>query len=166
MAWSREASVASSAAPPPEVAGDDGAARVFVFGNLKRGFPLHEQGLRGARYLGACRTVERFPMFVAGPGYAPMMLNQPGAGLRVRGELYLIGAPSLSLLDTLESVGRPGNDRLVIAVAPVAGGATRAAHAFLKSAERAFPIHSARLDDYQDRRFVPAARRKGREEVA
>ncbi|HEX3500909.1 MAG TPA: hypothetical protein VHT04_16445 [Stellaceae bacterium] len=32
---------------------------VFAFGTLKRGFPLHDEGLSDATYLGAYRTVER-----------------------------------------------------------------------------------------------------------
>lgn len=40
--------------------------KLFIFGTLKQGFPLHEQGMRDAKYLGAYRTVERYPMFVAG----------------------------------------------------------------------------------------------------
>lgn len=61
--------------------------RVFVFGTLKKGFPLHERGMHGARYLGAYRTVQRFPMLIAGPWFAPMMLDAPGLGLHVSGEL-------------------------------------------------------------------------------
>jgi hypothetical protein len=62
--------------------------RAFVFGTLKRGFPLHRHGLTGARFLGRRRTVERYPMVVASPRYAPMMLDRPGAGRHVVGEIY------------------------------------------------------------------------------
>jgi gamma-glutamylaminecyclotransferase len=61
--------------------------RLFVFGTLKRGFPL-APALDGARYLGAFRTVERYPMLVAGEWFAPMLLPQPGRGEHVAGELY------------------------------------------------------------------------------
>ena len=47
---------------------------VFVFGTLKHGFPLHEEGLSGAEFLGRCRTVQRYPMLIAGPRFAPMIL--------------------------------------------------------------------------------------------
>ena len=40
--------------------------KVFVFGTLKKGIPLHEEGLQGATYLGPYRTVEKYPMVVAG----------------------------------------------------------------------------------------------------
>jgi gamma-glutamylaminecyclotransferase len=39
--------------------------RIFAFGTLK-GFPLHAHGLNDAVFLGNYRTVERFPMLIAG----------------------------------------------------------------------------------------------------
>ena len=77
--------------------------RVAAFGTLKRGFPLHEEGLAGARFLGDCRTVERFPMLVAGPWFAPMILNRRGSGCRIEGELYAIADTQLALLDALST---------------------------------------------------------------
>jgi gamma-glutamylaminecyclotransferase len=76
--------------------------RIFVFGTLKKGFPLHRDGLEGASYIGAYRTVERFPMLIAGPWFGPMM-NEPGRGPRVRGELYEVDDWRVNRLDELES---------------------------------------------------------------
>ena len=56
---------------------------LFVYGTLKRGFPLHETGLSGARCLGPYRTVSKYPLYVAGPWFTPMMLDEPGTGMRV-----------------------------------------------------------------------------------
>jgi hypothetical protein len=39
--------------------------RVFVFGTLKKGFPLHWQGFGDTPKRLDCRAVERFPMFIA-----------------------------------------------------------------------------------------------------
>ena len=96
---------------------------VFALGTLKRGFPLHH-GLAGARFLGEYRTVERFPMLIAGPWYAPMIFNEPGVGHSVLGELYQIDEGHLARLDEMESVGQPGNFRIPIVVAPVYGSRT------------------------------------------
>ncbi|WP_234828041.1 gamma-glutamylcyclotransferase family protein [Sinorhizobium fredii] len=63
---------------------------VFIFGTLKKGFPLHRRGLAHAAYLGPYRTAANYPMLVAGPWFAPMMFHEPGSGLRVSGELYAI----------------------------------------------------------------------------
>jgi len=55
---------------------------VFVFGTLKKGFPLHERGLRDAMFLGSYSTRACFPLVIAGPRFAPMMFNEPGVGFR------------------------------------------------------------------------------------
>lgn len=130
--------------------------RVFVYGTLKRGFPLHDAGLAGATFLGAYRTVEPYPMLIAGPRFAPMMLDEPGRGLRVAGELYEVSREQLDKLDALESVGQPGNERGLIAIEPLQGGAPMEAHAFFKGAELAQPLHSEWLANYcLDPRFIP-----------
>jgi gamma-glutamylaminecyclotransferase len=129
--------------------------RLFVFGTLKKGFPFHSGCLNGAKYLGACRTVKAYPMFIAGPWFAPMMLDKPGDGLRVSGELYEIDQPALTRIDAVESVGKPGNFRISIEVEPLEGGGSCQAFAYAKSEKVARPVHSAFLAEYQDRRFIP-----------
>nr|WP_245418778.1 gamma-glutamylcyclotransferase family protein [Mesorhizobium sp. WSM3864] len=126
---------------------------LFVFGTLKRGFPLHKAGLFGAASLGACRTLERFPMLIAGPRFAPMMFNEPGRGFHVRGELYAVDDRALARLDRIESVGQPGNLRVPIEVEPIEGGPHVLAQAYMKSRRLADPVHSGYLDFYEDRRF-------------
>ena len=128
---------------------------MFVYGTLKRSFPLHERGLEGVPFLGEVRTVERFPMVVAGPRFGPMMLNQPGEGLQVNGELYDVPDDRVPRIDELESVGKPGHLRATIDVQLLDGGPVRAALAYPKAAELAVPRHTGWLDDYQDRRFEP-----------
>lgn len=134
-------------------------AKVFAFGTLKRGFPLHREGLWDARYLGPYRTVERWPMVIAGPWYAPMMLNQPGIGLEVRGELYEVPQQAMKRLDALESIGLPGNFRITTQVVPLRLGRTCSAQVFVKSPELASPLHTSYLDEYHDCRFIPPKKR-------
>jgi gamma-glutamylaminecyclotransferase len=136
-----------------------GMHRVFVFGTLKQGFPLHRQGLGDTPKRRDCRTVERFPMFIAGPWYAPMMMNEPGYGLQVRGELYEVDDTRLVLLDGLESVGKPGNFRVVIEVEALDSSARCLAFAYVKSRVFATPIHSDLVEVYDDDRFVSFDRR-------
>jgi gamma-glutamylaminecyclotransferase len=130
--------------------------RVFVYGTLKRGFPLHNEGLAGAIFLGAYRTVEPYPMLIAGPRYAPMMLDQPGRGLQVSGELYEVSRDRLEKLDALESVGVPGNERGRLLIERLDGGASLEVDAFFKGEELARPAHSRWLTTYAlDARFIP-----------
>lgn len=134
--------------------------KIFVFGTLKRGFPLHEEGLSGAKFLGVYRTRERYPMLIAGPWFAPMMLDEPGTGHRVAGELYEVEESAIPLLDRLESVGQPGNFRVAIEVEPAGGdGLPCTALAYMKARKLATPAHSEYLAIYDDRRFVPFDRR-------
>ncbi|MBZ9894091.1 gamma-glutamylcyclotransferase [Mesorhizobium sp. BR1-1-6] len=128
--------------------------KLFVFGTLKKGFPLHGEGLSEAAFLGAYRTRERFPMLIAGPRFAPMMFNEPGVGFQVGGELYAVDDRALANLDRIESVGTPGNLRVLIEAEPVDGGPPVSAYVYMKSRHLAAPIHSRYLKDYNDRRFA------------
>jgi gamma-glutamylaminecyclotransferase len=137
------------------------AQNVFVFGTLKKGFPLHERGLAEAAFLGPYSTRLRFPLVIAGPRFAPMMFNEPGVGFRVVGELYAVDKQTLTNLDRLESVGRPGNMRVAIDVEPITGGRTICAHVYMKSRDLARPMHSGYLEIYEDRRFLADTVREG-----
>jgi len=132
---------------------------LFVFGTLKRGFPLNERGLGNAPFLGQAKTTERYPMVVAGPWFAPMMLTEPGGGHFVSGELYEVDAARLARIDELESIGQPGNWRLPIGVRAHRDGDIVNAFAYLKDRFLAEPIHSGLLDQYEDTRFIPPERR-------
>jgi gamma-glutamylaminecyclotransferase len=125
-------------------------ATLFVFGTLKRGFPLHKAGLAGAPFLGVARTALRFPMLIAGPRFAPMMFDEPGLGFQVKGEVYAVGEIRLARIDRLESVGEPGSFRKLI---DLEGEAAEAAFVYMKDRALAEPVHSGYLEDYQDRRF-------------
>jgi len=128
---------------------------VFVYGTLKRGFPLHELGLSNGLYLGPARTVLSYPLLVARDFYGPMMLDRPGSGLQVTGELFEVGEDQLPTLDRLEDVGSPGSFRSELEVEPVGGGLRQTALGFMKDESWLVPLHSGHLADYQDRRFVP-----------
>lgn len=102
-----------------ESADDDVTTLIFVYGTLKRGFYNHkllDDLIRsgGAAYLGPCTTVEAFPL-VCGPHGIPFLINLPGSGLRVRGELYSVS--TVHELDELEGLEQGHYERLpVVAV--------------------------------------------------
>jgi len=134
-------------------------AKVFAVGTLKRGFPFHERGLRGASFLGRFRSTRAYPLVIAGPWFAPMILNEPGVGLPIEGELYQVDEAGLARLDQLESVGKPGNFRLEIEVEDIESRERQTAFAFMKERKLAAPMHSDYIADYQDRRFILPERR-------
>jgi gamma-glutamylaminecyclotransferase len=128
---------------------------VFAYGTLKRGFPLHPCGMSQARYLGAYQTTRPYPLLIACDFFGPIMLDQPGRGLPVRGELFAVPDESLPTLDRLEAVGKPGSFRTTLEVEPLGGGLRVPAIGFMKDESWLDPVHSGFLADYQDRRFIP-----------
>ncbi|KAF8044432.1 hypothetical protein BT93_A2426 [Corymbia citriodora subsp. variegata] len=96
-------------------------ALVFTYGTLKKGFHNHRvlQELMAtgeAAFLGRCRTSIRYPL-VCGPYRVPFLLDLPGSGLLVSGELYSVSsARALSLLDELEGTSRGHYQRRPIEV--------------------------------------------------
>lgn len=87
------------------------------------------------------------------------MLDKPGEGLQVQGELFEVAEQRLSTLDELESVGSEGSFRSMVEVEPMGGGLRVQAIGFMKDESWLRPLHSDCISDYQDRRFVPAWQR-------
>ncbi|KAM3857024.1 gamma-glutamylaminecyclotransferase B-like [Diretmus argenteus] len=81
---------------------------IFVYGTLKKGQPNHyrmfDQAKGKAEFLSSARTVERYPLVIAGKYNIPFLLNVPGQGQRVRGEIYRVDERMLEFLDAFESV--------------------------------------------------------------
>lgn len=71
---------------------------VFVYGTLKRGGRWHHL-LSTAEPLGAARTSVPHPLLVDD---FPYVLDEPGSGEIVEGELYHVDYPTLARLDQLE----------------------------------------------------------------
>lgn len=141
-------------------------SNVFVYGTLKRGFPNHETGgMRRHRYLGVFRTLEPRPLVIGGRWYSPCLIDEPGAGFPVRGEVFEVDDAGLAALDRLESVHRPdGYRRISLAVvpevAPEQNGEPLEAWTYVKRRATIDPIREGPLKQYPlDRRYVPAARR-------
>ncbi|XP_027443932.1 gamma-glutamylaminecyclotransferase isoform X1 [Zalophus californianus] len=81
-------------------------ARVFVYGTLKRGQPNHKVLLDPANgcaaFRGRGRTLEPYPLVIAGEHNIPRLLNLPGQGRLVLGEIYAVDERMLSFLDEFE----------------------------------------------------------------
>jgi len=76
---------------------------IFVYGTLREGYPNHHHNV-GARRSGIFRTVEKFPLVLNGQRNSPCLIDTPGKGFRVRGEVYRVGDEGLALMDKLERV--------------------------------------------------------------
>lgn len=81
-------------------------AHVFVYGTLKRGQPNHKVLLDGthgcAAFQGQGRTLEPYPLVIAGEHNVPWLLNLPGRGHCVAGEIYAVDERMLRFLDEFE----------------------------------------------------------------
>jgi gamma-glutamylaminecyclotransferase len=90
--------------------------RVFVFGTLKEGFPNFGTNT-GTRVPGVYVTKERYPLYLVGERHSPWMVNTPGQGEHVVGQVFEVKPEVLDRMDILERVTEPdGYDRIQIKV--------------------------------------------------
>ncbi|KAG7268059.1 hypothetical protein CRUP_014920 [Coryphaenoides rupestris] len=159
-------------------------AHVFVYGTLKKGQPNHYRMLDPAngqaRFLAAARTVDRYPLVIAGEHNVPFLLNAPGdgGGRRVRGEIYSVDDRMLSFLDDFERVPTMYQRTAVklevdegeagvggAGDAPAKGGAVVEAHVYSTATYepgwRALPTYES-YDAYGDHGLVYASRESRR----
>lgn len=93
---------------------------LFIYGTLKQGFPNH--GLnRGHRLPGLYQTLQPYPLYVAQLPHedrAPWLVDLPGQGHRVIGQVFQVEPHVLQAMDEFEEVGRPtGYVRAPVALA-------------------------------------------------
>ncbi|KAH7538456.1 hypothetical protein FEM48_Zijuj03G0201200 [Ziziphus jujuba var. spinosa] len=93
---------------------------IFTYGTLKKGFSNHvlmQELIRSgdARFMGLFQTAQPYPL-VCGPYRVPFLLNLPGSGQRVLGELYAVSPAGLARLDDLEGTTLGHYERLPIDV--------------------------------------------------
>jgi gamma-glutamylaminecyclotransferase len=106
-----------------------------------QGFPNAATN-RGTRWPGNFRTEAAYPLYLVGDRHVPWLLNAPGTGLPVIGEVYAVDEATLRDMDALERVGHPdGYVRHEITVVPegVEPGSPLAVQAYLKPANTLEP---------------------------
>lgn len=87
--------------------------RVFVFGTLKEGFPNFLSN-QGTRVPGTFTTKERFPLYLIGQRYSPWLMDVPGEGHRVLGQVFEVDQAALDAMDRLERTTEPDGYRRVV----------------------------------------------------
>lgn len=87
----------------------DALRRVFLYGTLKVGHKNHhlmQDPANGvAKFLCKASTPVKYPLVVATKYNIPFMLNRPGIGTYVTGEVFEIDDKMLETLDELEGTG-------------------------------------------------------------
>ena len=82
---------------------------IFVYGTLKEGFPNFHFN-PGRRIPGTYRTRQALPFYVVqlrDEDRAPWLVNQPGQGVQVSGQVFEVDAATLQSMDEFEEVGLP-----------------------------------------------------------
>ena len=93
--------------------------RVFVFGTLKEGFPNFATN-RGTRLPGTFATKERYPLYLVGERCSPWLVDRPGEGEHVLGQVFEVDPGTLDAMDRLERVHEPdGYRRVRLVVVPI-----------------------------------------------
>ena len=126
---------------------------VFVYGTLKEGFPNFRVN-RGTRLAGAFATLARLPLYLVGERHVPWLVDDPGQGERVEGEVYAVDDGVLEQMDVLEGVASPEGYRrrriaVVPLVAPPAASAPDAARVALADSGTAIDVHAYLKDTRQ-----------------
>jgi len=135
--------------------------KVFVYGTLKRGHPNFKGNMNSARFIGDYQTLDRFPLVLGGPWYSVYLLDEPGLGHRVKGEMFEVDDAALNSLDRLESVHLPdGYRRTEIAFQPLTGDLTIRAWVYLRQRVHVDGIHETLTDFYpREARYIPPWKR-------
>lgn len=80
---------------------------IFTYGTLKSGFPNFHINA-GTRVPGEFTTVERYPLYIVGRAHIPWLVDRPGEGGHVCGQLFEVDARALAQMDVLERLDEPG----------------------------------------------------------
>uniref|UniRef100_A0A023F7A0 Gamma-glutamylcyclotransferase family protein n=1 Tax=Triatoma infestans TaxID=30076 RepID=A0A023F7A0_TRIIF len=80
-------------------------SKLFVYGTLKKGEPNHhcfksENGF--SRFIGNGATVKKYPLVIASKYNIPFLIDSPGQGYKVRGEVYEVDEKMLHYIDIFE----------------------------------------------------------------
>ena len=88
---------------------------------------------------GSFRTVTRHPLYLVGERYSPWLLDEPGAGHCVVGELYRVDPGTLAEMDKLERVSEPDGYRRKVLELEGEERQLLSAYAYLKQRQHLLP---------------------------
>lgn len=118
---------------------DNSTVRLFVYGTLKSGFPNFGHNT-GNCISGTFQTVNAYPLYLVGERYSPWLLDQPGHGSQVEGEVFELNNASLEKMDLLERTHAvDGYRRKTIVVLHVESGTESSVYVYMKPPEMLKP---------------------------
>ncbi len=125
--------------------------KVFVFGTLKQGFPNFHLN-HGQQLPGQFQTAQPYPLYLIGDRHSPWLINDPGHGELVTGEIYFVGDQELETMDQLERVEKKyGYRREIIQVKNIETSETLTVFCYLKPEDqlKTKNIKFGPLDQYE-----------------
>lgn len=106
-------------------------ALVFVYGTLKAGFPNFHINA-GVRVPGDFVTLDRLPLYIVSAKHIPWLVDRPGEGHPVTGQLFEVDDDTLANMDVLERITEADwYTRRTIAVRPLEDAQAAAIQAFV-----------------------------------
>ena len=123
---------------------------LFVYGTLKRGFP-NAMHMCSAQFQASATTVEAFPLVVDPQSAIPYLINKPGAGHRIAGEVFAVDEHDWPRLDYFEGVPDHYYQRLAVDVVPRDGGAPLTVNAYFRWDGEGFMS----IQDLLELEFIP-----------
>jgi gamma-glutamylaminecyclotransferase len=129
--------------------------RIFVFGTLRSGYPNHHAN-SGERLPGSFVTRQPYPLYLVGERHSPWLIDTPGTGLPVRGELYRIGSEGLRRMDRLERISEPdGYRRRTIELIDEHSGDSLNAEVYLKPREQFLALPATAIRSGPHAEYTP-----------
>lgn len=144
------ASTAAAAVAPA-----DNRHWVFVYGTLRRNHRHHDL-LPSSTFIGDFRTGTAYPRVVSTAYFGPVLLDIPGTGAPVCGEVYAVDDATLAALDKLENNDGVNYTRRAIKVTRVADpAATADAYVYLKCNGEGDMLTKQPIADRRSMKYVP-----------
>ena len=107
---------------------------IFLFGTLKEGYPNYHSNY-GNRVEGDFFTTDRYPLYLVGERYSPWLINDPGSGEFVQGQVFSVDQSALDIMDSLERITEPdGYQRVQVIVKNDVAMEELVVHIYMKQA--------------------------------
>lgn len=110
--------------------------------------------------MGRFKTLDAFPLIVGGRWFSPYLIDEPGNGHRVFGEVFQVDQEGLDLLDRIEGLHHSEGFRRIALTVENGKGGVLDAWTYVKARDAIDGIHSRPMEEYNvDVRYVgPSSR--------
>ena len=134
---------------------------IFVYGTLKRGYPNFDVGMGGTTFVGVYRTIELYPLVIGGPWFTPNLIDEPGSGHKVTGEIFTATDEAVEFLDHFESTHiSTGYRRVERSFEALESGNLTTAWVYVRDRENIDGVIEELTDSYPlDKRYIIPSKR-------